>query len=191
MNESPAPPISFQDSIPAHPFNPIVEGMKKGAVASISIAVFYALTVPLLFSLMNPGFPSPTPPATLQDGDAAVSAVASNYGSVLMVGGLALVAGGIPALVFGIIGGGVIGVVFRYYIRQQVSSTLALLYGFWISLAIVSIRFLMLIQRDDSPFSAFNLADPLFWVMVMGPMIGAFLGFWWVAYQVNSKMPQA
>lgn len=180
MNETPASPVTSQDSILAKPVNPIWEGMKKGAIVALGIAVLYALAVPMGLLLLN----EPLPP--LPGADASTNP----FLAALVMSGMALLVGGIPALILGAIGGGIIGAIFRYGVKHQVSTARALFYGFCISLAIVSIRLIMLIQSDNV-LEGNTLADPLFWVMVIGPMLGAFLGFWWVAYQVNAKMPQA
>lgn len=190
MKETVLSSPSSNDLMPAKPFNPIWEGMKKGAIVALIIAALYALAVPVLFATMNQSLPLSAPSDNGQPATAEVVPLANRIGSVLRSTGFALLVGGIPALILGAIGGGIIGAVFRYGVKHRVSTARALLYGFCMSLGIVSIRLVMLIQSEGA-LDGTTLADPLFWVMVMGPMIGAFLGFWWVAYQVNTKMPNA
>jgi hypothetical protein len=190
VNESPASPLASQESVPVRPFNPVVEGMKKGAMIALSLALIYAFAVPLFFAAMDQQLPG-APPNNLQDGSAVTHSIANTYGAALMAGGMAFLIGGIPAFIFGVIGGGIIGAIFRYGVKRRLSLTQVLLYGFLMSVSIVGIRILLLVQSEGADLLASELTDPFFWVMVAGPMILASLGFWWVAYQVNQKMPPA
>lgn len=178
MEERPLSPPLLNDAIVPSTTNPIREGIIKGAMVALVIAALYALAVPIVLLMMNEALPQ------LPGADSATNP----YLAALIMSGMALLVGGIPALIFGAIGGGIIGAVFRYWVKHRLSSAKALLYGFGMSFSIVVIRLAMLIQGEGIP-DGDTLADPLFWIMVMGPMIGAFLGFWWVAYQVNTKMP--
>lgn len=185
MNETPSSPPILQAPMAPHRYNPILEGLLKGAIAALTLALLYAFGVPLLFALMNQSLPFDSP-TNLQDGGEVATTIANNYGNALMVGGMTFLIGAIPALIFGLIGGGIIGAIFRYGVKRRLSLQQVLLYGFGISFAIVGSRLFFIIQSEGSDFS---ILDPLFWILVAGPMIAAFLGFWWVMYQVNQKMP--
>jgi hypothetical protein len=186
MNETSESPVSGNPSATTASFNPIIEGMKKGALASLTLSALYALAVPLLFAVLNQSSPLTTP-ATLQDGGAVFSAVAENYGNVLLLSGLAFVVGVVPALIFGLIGGGIIGAI-CYGINRRLPTIQAIGYGFWISLAIVAVRIILLVWSEGYP-GVGDWQDPFFGVIVVGPLIGAFFGFWWVVVKVNERMP--
>lgn len=190
VNETPASPVAFQDSISAKPFNPIWEGMKKGAIVALALAALYALAVPLFFAAMNQSLPMTSAPENLQEGETVANAVGNPYVNALLAGGRAFLVGGIPAFIFGIIGGGLIGASFRYWVKRRLSLMQILLYGLGISLTIVGIRILLLMGSQGFPPTGVGITEPSFWIGVAGPMIIASLGFWWVGYQVNTKMPK-
>lgn len=160
--------------------DPIKEGIGLGAKAAGVSAGLYAIAVTLIISATEFNrFPT----GDLRDFGVVVEAILNAYMGAVMVAGLALVIGGVPAVIIGVIGGGLIGWTFRF-IKRRLSTIRALHYGFWVSLVLLVVRIGLLAGTFDD-----GLDDQLIWLIWFAPNLIAFFGFWWVTVKINEKLP--
>jgi hypothetical protein len=100
----------------------------------------------------------------------------------------AIVAGSVFASLGGVIGGAMIGMIFRYWIIERLSISQVIRYGVVISLGLVGLSLLVgAMFSNGYTINRFN--ETFVWFAWFIPHILAFLGFWWLVYRVNSKMP--
>lgn len=209
MNENPVPSHPFQYSIsddtddtalasplsstpiPSDAFDPIRGGIGSGVKSAICLAFIYALGVPALFMVIQSGLPSPT---NMRDVNSILNAIRSTYYAIFAIYSVALpisifslIFGGIPALIVGAVNGGIIGMIFRFIVKIQLPFHQALSYGFGLSVLLLGIRLWLGAQLTGIS----DATDPYIWLVWYSPNLGAFIGLWWVAYQVNTKMPTA
>lgn len=161
-----------------------------GCFASFIVSLIYPLAL-----LITNGLTQfvPIVPADIRSLGNLIQHIAFIYGGSLIFWIGAFIIGGIPAMIMGSVGGGIIGATFRYVVKQRLSFYYVLQYGFWLSFFFLILRIIVGsgIMNDNvlnirSPFN-----DPSSWVVWYIPNLIAFFGFWWVAYKINKKMPTA
>lgn len=175
----------FQYSIPADTFNPVQAGIGVGSKVALALAGLYAIGVALFFVITEWDV---IPSEDLRDFWMVAGAIANIYAGTAMVAGVAVVFGGIPAVIIGAIGGGVIGYTFRF-IKKPLSTPQAIHYGFWISLFLLVVRIGVLAGVNGFDALGDSLHDGMMWMVWYAPNLIAFFGFWWVAYKLNEKLP--
>jgi len=135
--------------------------------------------------------------SNLRDFGQVFEDIVRSYFQFFVTAIFAILLGGFPAAIPGAIGGGIIGYTFRFF-KTRCSPKRAVGYGFLISLVLLVVRILLpYILLPDAlleglPFFEVlrgDLADLGWWIFWYAPNIGAFFGFWWVAYKLNEKMP--
>lgn len=164
-------------------FDFIREGIGLGAKAALVLAGLYTLGV-ALFIVSTEWNTFPT--ENIRDIGVVGEAILDVYMGVVMVAGVALVIGGIPAVIIGVIGGGLIGWTF-HFIKTRISTPHAIHYGFWVSLLLLVVR-IGLLAGTIAPLDD-TLNDQMMWMIWFAPNLIAFFGFWWVTYKLNEHIP--
>lgn len=180
MDNSPHGPQPFRYSIPdPHAFDPLQESLWKSVKAALFLAALYALTLaPLVFYPLS----ILTPSVNLQNFNHVVGAITILYGSWLLVSVPAMMIGGTGALFIAVLSGSLMGVLYKYGVKERLPHHQAWWCGFWISLLFLGFRLgvgMMVVKGWHSDA----------WLAWYVPNLIAFFAFWWVGYRVNQQMP--
>jgi hypothetical protein len=172
-------------------------GTTLGIKVALKLSVLYILGFYLLIAVLALFDPTTIFDGNLRDGERVLESIVTGYTSLIVMGTLMLVVGGFPAAIIGAIGGGFIGYTYGFF-KTKLCPNHAIAYGFLISLILLVIRiFLPYLLLTDVLYGQLPLTEALqrhlvdfgWWIFWYTPNLIAFFGFWWVAYQLNEKMP--
>lgn len=189
MTETPVPSPPFPYSIPTDTFDPVQEGVGIGCFTSFILSLLYPPTLLIINGLTQV---VPIMPSDMRNFGELTRDIVSIYGGSLLFFIVVFIMGGIPAMILGAVGGGIIGATFRYVVKRQLSFYHAMQYGFWLSFFFLILRIVAgarIIEEDTFLNSPTPLNDLVAWVVWYIPNLIAFFGFWWITCNVNSKMP--
>jgi hypothetical protein len=188
LKERPLIPPSPDRTRWLNPTSPLDMGRIYGVRIGIRMGLLYALLMALLFIVAGSISQLGTIPVR-PDFGAMVEAITHSYqvagGMALLLLGTGIVAAVPSGAIVGVLGGAVIGVSYLPF-PSRLSRRQALAWGAVRSLLVTALfaPFMWGVIRT------FTGEDPLLlgllWTL---PMVLAFVGFWWVAYRVNEKLP--
>jgi hypothetical protein len=185
MNETPVAPPSFQYSTTYDTCDPLKEGFKLGCTSAAFLALVYAISIPVLFVLIQPFFTF----MNVRDIESLSRDIANLYSGSLVFVIIVYGIGVGPAVIIGGFSGFIIGYIFEFLIETRLSFIRAVWYGFCISLCMLALRLWLGWEFRNAPPFINDMKDFVLWVVWIIPNIIAFFGFWWVTYKVNTKMP--
>jgi hypothetical protein len=184
-----SPPfITYSVPIPSKEPNIVAEGIKSGIRVAMILGILYALCIPIMLIIVDGDITTRYIPANLRDINEVMKGIGFAYLSYFALVSAAIVAGSLFASLGGVIGGAIIGMIFRHWIMERLSLRLVIWYGVGISLSLVGVS-LLIGAMFSNGYTINQFKETFVWLAWFVPNIIAFFGCSWTVYQVNTKMP--